>query len=91
MDWKLLGSVFTSLFLAELGDKTQLATIGFASRPGSSRWLVFLGSAAALVASSALCTWAGAWIGSAVSPRTISLAAGVVFVAIGALTIARAL
>ncbi|MEZ4302502.1 MAG: TMEM165/GDT1 family protein [Polyangiaceae bacterium] len=58
MDWKLFGSTFLAIFLAEMGDKTQLATLSFASS-GSSRWTVFAASAAALVATSAIAVMAG--------------------------------
>ena len=56
MDAKLFGTVFTTVFLAELGDKTQLATLAFASDEKRSSWTVFLGAAAALVTSAALGT-----------------------------------
>ena len=48
MDWKLLGSTFGLIFLAELGDKTQLATFALASG-AESRWAVFLGAAIAVL------------------------------------------
>ena len=51
MDWKLLTSTFALIFLAELGDKTQLATLSLAAS-GRSRFMVFLGAASALVATS---------------------------------------
>ena len=54
MDWKILASTFGVVFLAELGDKTQLATFGVAAASGSGKWSVFVGSALALVASSAI-------------------------------------
>ncbi len=53
MDWKLMATTFLAVFVAELGDKTQLATLSFASS-GQSRLSVFLGSALALVATSAI-------------------------------------
>ena len=60
-----------------------------AERPGA-RWAVFLGSAGALVAASALGVAAGAGLGQVVSPRVLSRIAGVGFVVIGIWTLWRA-
>lgn len=84
MDWRLFGSTFTLIFLAEMGDKTQLATLTLASG-GSSRWLVFLGSALALVATSAIAVLAGEGLTRVVPPIWIQRAAGLSFVALGLL------
>jgi putative Ca2+/H+ antiporter (TMEM165/GDT1 family) len=69
MDWKILSTVFVSVFIAELGDKTQLATMLFASDKGVSRLTVFAGAAVALVLSSAIGVAAGALLSQYVSPR----------------------
>ena len=53
-------SVFITVFLAELGDKTQLATVLFASEDGKSKWMVFFAAAAALTLSTAAAVLAGA-------------------------------
>lgn len=76
-------AVFASVFLAELGDKTQLATLLFAARPGASRLGVFLAAAAALVASSAAAVLVGAEVGRWVAPGHLRVAAGLGFLAIG--------
>ena len=76
--------VFVSIFVAELGDKTQLATLLFASDPGVSRVAVFVAAAAALIASSLLAVLAGAALGSALSPGVLKTVAGAAFIAIGA-------
>ncbi len=83
MDWKLLGSTFAAVFLAELGDKTQLATMALASG-GRSRWAVFLGSALALVATSALAVLAGDVVARYVSPLWLRRGAGALFLVLGA-------
>ena len=83
MDWKILGTTFLTVFLAELGDKTQLATLSFATS-GVSRLPVFLGSAAALICTSALAVFAGEAIGKVVSPRLLQRGAGLLFLIIGA-------
>jgi putative Ca2+/H+ antiporter (TMEM165/GDT1 family) len=83
MDWKLVATTFGAVFLAELGDKTQLATLSFAAG-GSSRWAVFLGSASALVLTSLLAVLGGEALARLVNPRTLQRAAGLAFLVIGA-------
>jgi putative Ca2+/H+ antiporter (TMEM165/GDT1 family) len=82
MDWKTTLTTFGAVFLAELGDKTQLATLAF-STTGQSRWAVFVGSASALVATSAIVVVAGEAVSRAVAPTVLQRVAGVAFVAIG--------
>ena len=82
MDWKLLASTFGVVFLAELGDKTQLATLSLAAG-GSSRWVVFAGSAAALVATSAIAVVAGEALSRVVSPEWLKRGAGAMFLVLG--------
>jgi putative Ca2+/H+ antiporter (TMEM165/GDT1 family) len=84
MDWRLLLTTFATVFLAELGDKTQLATFSLAAG-GKSRAVVFLGSAAALVASSAVAVLLGEVVARTVPPQWIKRAAGTLFVVLGAL------
>ncbi|HEX7080958.1 MAG TPA: TMEM165/GDT1 family protein [Gammaproteobacteria bacterium] len=87
MSIKLFLTVFATVFLAELGDKTQLATMLFASREAVSPWLVFLGASAALVVCSALGVAAGSLVAQYVSPKYLSYAAGVGFIAVGIWTV----
>lgn len=87
MDWKLLATVFGTVFIAELGDKTQLATLLFAADRDASRLLIFLGAAGALVLTSAIGVAAGAAISNLLSPRHLRLMAGLGFVAIGLWTL----
>ena len=82
--------VFVSVLLAELGDKTQLATMLFASDTALSRWGVLAAAAGALTVSTALAVLAGTLLGAWLSPRHLKLAAGVGFVAIGAWILVRA-
>jgi len=91
MDWKLLLTVFGTVFVAELGDKTQLATMLFAADPRAAPWTVFLGAAAALVATSALGVLVGAALAAHVNPRYLGVGAGLGFIAIGAWTLVAAL
>lgn len=88
MNWKLMLTTFATVFLAELGDKTQLATLSFAAS-GSSRLSVFVGSAVALVCTSAIAVVFGEALARVVSPRTLQKLAGVAFVLIGAWVLFR--
>ncbi len=83
MDWKLFGSAFGLVFLAELGDKTQLATLTLAAS-GKSKFLVFLGAASALVLTSAIAAIAGEAISRVIPPIWLRRAAGAAFLALGA-------
>lgn len=88
MDWKVLSSTFMAIFLAELGDKTQLA--GLALAAGSrSKWSVFVGSALALVLTSAIAVAAGEAVTKVVSPIWLRRAAGLAFVVMGVLFLAQ--
>lgn len=89
LDWKIFVTVFGTVFIAELGDKTQLATLLFASDKDVSKWLVFIGASLALVATSALGVLGGAFIAQHISERVLHLVAGVGFIAIGVWTILR--
>jgi putative Ca2+/H+ antiporter (TMEM165/GDT1 family) len=86
MDWKVFATTFGSVFIAELGDKTQLATLSLASS-STSRLPVFLGSALALVTTSALAVVAGEGLARVVPPIWIKRAAGVLFLALGVLLV----
>lgn len=90
MELKLFGTVFATVFLAELGDKTQLATLLFASRDRSTLWTVFAAASLALVLTSALGVLAGALVSQHVEPRLLSRAAGIGFVLIGLWTLWKA-
>ena len=84
MDWKLLTSTFALIFLAELGDKTQLATLSLAAS-GRSRFVVFLGAASALVATSALAVILGEGLARVVPAVWIRRLAGLAFLVLGVL------
>ncbi len=90
MDLKVLFVVFGTVFLAELGDKTQLATVLFASKPSVSLVTVFVGASAALILSSLIAVAAGSVISQYVDPRYLSYIAGAGFIIIGIWTILQA-
>jgi putative Ca2+/H+ antiporter (TMEM165/GDT1 family) len=82
MDFKVLVTTFGMIFLAELGDKTQLATFAFAAE-SKSRLAVFLGSAGALVLTSLLAVVFGSAVSRVVPANYIKTGAGVLFVLLG--------
>ena len=90
MDLKVLFVVFGTVFLAELGDKTQLATVLFASKPSVSLVTVFVGASLALILSSLIAVAAGSVISQYVDPRYLSYIAGAGFIIIGIWTIVQA-
>lgn len=90
MDWKVLTTVFTSVFIAELGDKTQLATMLFASDTGTSKMTVFIGASLALIVTSALGVVAGSALSQYISEKVLHYLAGIGFIAIGIWTLFKA-
>jgi len=90
MDWKTFVTVFVTVFLAELGDKTQLATLLFATKTPSALPTIFVAAAGALVLTSAIGVAAGAMLAGYVNPKYLSYAAGVGFIAIGVWTLVQA-
>ena len=90
MDLKVITTVFGIVFLAELGDKTQLATLLFASKSPGDLLAVFIGASAALILASAIGVVAGGFVAQYISPKLLSYIAGVGFVLIGVWTIWQA-
>ncbi len=78
-----LASIFAIVFLAELGDKTQLATLLFASDRNLHPVLVFLAAAGALVVATALAVLVGNFGGRYLEALPLKLIAGIGFIAIG--------
>ena len=90
MDWKIFLTVFGSVFIAELGDKTQLATRLFAADKEVSRTTVFLAASAALVVASGLGVLAGSVLTQMISEKILHYVAGAGFIVIGVFTLLRA-
>lgn len=86
---KTFTTVFLTVFLAEIGDKTQLATMLFAADDKVNNLHVFLGSAAALVVAAAIGVFAGTVIGRYVPVQYLHYAAGIGFIGIGIWTLVR--
>jgi len=82
VDFKVFFTTFVMIFLAELGDKTQLATLSFAA-DSKSRIAVFLGSAVALVLSSLLAVLVGTGLNRVMPANYIKTGAGVLFILLG--------
>ena len=83
MDLRLFATVFTTIFVAELGDKTQLATLLYASDASHPKLTIFAASASALVLTSALGVLAGSLIAEHVAARALRWIAGAGFIAVG--------
>jgi putative Ca2+/H+ antiporter (TMEM165/GDT1 family) len=81
--WKVFATVFTTVFIAEIGDKTQLATMLFAAEAKTSKWVIFAGAALALALAAGIGVLVGAQLERFVSARTLKLVAGIGFIAIG--------
>lgn len=85
--WRTFFTVLTTVFLAEIGDKTQLATMLFAAKGETSKWIVFLAASLALILAAAIGVLVGGVVERFISPRTLKIVAGIGFVAIGIWTI----
>lgn len=83
MEWKLLATVFVSVFIAEMADKTQLVTLLYAADREVSKVTVFVAASAALILTSAIGVIAGSLLSEIISPRVMSLIAGIGFIVIG--------
>ena len=90
MDWKLAATTFGLVFLAELGDKTQLAALALTGKSGRPR-SVFVGAGAALLAATLLGVLLGGALRKFLSERTLSLGAAVLFIVVGAWLLVRIL
>ena len=90
MDLKSFLAIFGTVFLAELGDKTQLATVLFASKEPSNLLLVFAAASLALMLSSGIAVAFGSTMSNYVDPKLLSNIAGAGFIAIGVWTVWQA-
>lgn len=72
----IFSTTFITVFLAELGDKTQLTTL-LMSAESQTPWVVFMGAAAALVLTSILGVLVGQWCARYLSPKFLQRAAGI--------------
>ena len=77
-------TTFSTVFLAELGDKTQIATLLLSAQSGKPL-IVFFGSALALISSSLICVLIGRWLARLIPPQRFEYMAGVLMIGIGLL------
>ncbi len=84
MDWQVFWVTFGTVFLAEMGDKTQLATLTLTAEKGMPL-AVLAGACSALCLASLLMVLLGGVLAQFVLPPVIKRAAGLVFVVIGGL------
>lgn len=87
MDWKVLITTFGVIFLAEMGDKTQLAAMTLSAQT-KQPWAVLLGASLALACVSALGVAVGAVMSQYIPMDWIKRAAAVAFIAVGVLMLA---
>jgi putative Ca2+/H+ antiporter (TMEM165/GDT1 family) len=87
MDWKIFLTIFASVFIAELGDKTQLATMLFAADKEVSKYTVFIAASAALIVATALGVLAGSLLSEYINEKYLHYIAGIGFITIGAYTL----
>lgn len=90
MDWKLFLTVFGTMFLAELGDKTQLTVLTFTCSY-KNPFSVFLGGAAALVVSTLLAVIVGEGLVKIIPVKILHILAALAFIVIGGLLLAKTL
>ncbi len=90
MEYKVLFTVFIAIFIAELGDKTQLATLLFAADKEVSKLTVFVGASLALIVASGIGVFAGGIISQFISEKQLHYIAGIGFVGIGIWTLLKA-
>ncbi|MCP4577590.1 MAG: TMEM165/GDT1 family protein [Deltaproteobacteria bacterium] len=90
MEYKVLLTVFMAVFIAELGDKTQLATMLFAADKEVSKLTVFIGASLALIVASGVGVLASGIISQYISEKHLQYIAGVGFIAIGIWTLFKA-
>lgn len=90
MELKLFLTIFAAVFIAELGDKTQLATMLFAADKEVSKLTIFFAASAALIVASAIGVLAGSLLSAHISEKALSYIAGVGFILIGGFTLYHA-
>jgi len=81
--WVVFSSTFITIFLAEMGDKTQLVTL-LMSAESQSPWIVFMGAALALIATSLIGVSIGYWLSKKLAPETLDFSVAILLLIITA-------
>ena len=89
MDYKILATIFITVLIAELGDKTQLATMLFAADKDVSKITVFIGASLALIVASGIGVIAGVLLSNVISEQHLNWVAGAGFIVIGVWTLVK--
>ncbi len=87
MDWKVFSTVIITVFIAELGDKTQLATMLFAADKAVNKWVVFAGASLALIVAAGLGVLVGSLLSQYINEKLLNNIAGIAFIGIGIWTL----
>lgn len=74
-------TTFVTIFLAEIGDKTQLSTL-LISAESHAPWVVFIGAGLALITTSLLGVLLGGWMANRLSPKVVEKSAGMMLLLI---------
>ena len=82
MDWAIFSTAFLTSLVAEMGDKTQLASMALSSRTASTG-SVLLGSILGLSLATLLGIVVGRWLGTSLSPVIMKWASGLLFMVVG--------
>jgi len=90
MDWKIFLTIFGVVFVAELGDKTQLATMLFATDKEINKYIVFFAASSALIIASAFGVLAGTVLSEYINEKYLHYIAGLGFIGIGVFTLYHA-
>lgn len=90
MNWTVFLTIFASVFIAELGDKTQLATMLFAADKQVSKYAVFFAASAALIVATAIGVLAGSLFAEYINEKYLHYVAGIGFIGIGVFTLYNA-
>ena len=89
LDYKVFFTIFATVFIAELGDKTQLATMLFAADKEVSKFTVLVSASLALIVATVISVIAGSLLSQYISTKYLHYIAGIGFIGIGIWTLVK--